>query len=535
MRVRAGAASIVALGFVFVPIGGRAEPITDQLTRADYPTTFGTMSGTVNFEQVGSHSLGARGNNAAMAVAGECIYVGNRGFDREKVLVIDAANPATPGLAGVIADTGVQGSTTRELRAVPSQHMLLVLTYAQSVGVYRRAPGPSDDPGPNAILRYDISDCRHPVFAGAYDLGTLRPHEMFVWEDHNVSRPPRALAYITTPFGPVQLVVADMTMTRAPATVTVWDGLYPQPLAAETENSALGSYLHSLSVSEDGRTGYLAYWDAGYYEIDTSQVADGFPAPVIVSVTPAEQAAGRGVSYTFRPSSGDGDPARRLNKGNTHSAVPVPGRPLVALTDEAYDGIGECPYGWFHLLDTSDMLGPRVASEYRLSNQTPEWCDAHKTADSGLGAHDSNHGGTWSSHNLTLTEDLAIVAWHAGGLQAIDISDPARPAQAGQFAPAPLPTVRRPAELGEYLGPYPVLMWSYPIFKDGLVYVLDIRNGLFILRYTGPHAEEITGFREGNSNVRDATIVPGVSAPATVTFSGLRGTAVSSAQFCLLP
>jgi hypothetical protein len=49
-------------------------------------------------------------------------------------------------------------------------------------------------------------------------------------------------------------------------------------------------------------------------------------------------------------------------------------------------------------------------------------------------------------------------------------------------------------------------MWSYPIIRDGLIYVIDIRNGLYILRYTGPHAGEVASIRflEGNSNLGDA-------------------------------
>ena len=49
-------------------------------------------------------------------------------------------------------------------------------------------------------------------------------------------------------------------------------------------------------------------------------------------------------------------------------------------------------------------------------------------------------------------------------------------------------------------------MWSYPIIRNGLIYVIDVRNGLFILRYTGPNANEVQriNFLEGNSNLGDA-------------------------------
>ncbi len=37
---------------------------------------------------------------------------------------------------------------------------------------------------------------------------------------------------------------------------------------------------------------------------------------------------------------------------------------------------------------------------------------------------------------------------------------------------------------------------------DGLIYVVDVRNGLYVLRYTGPGSESVDRIRfyEGNSN-----------------------------------
>ena len=36
-------------------------------------------------------------------------------------------------------------------------------------------------------------------------------------------------------------------------------------------------------------------------------------------------------------------------------------------------------------------------------------------------------------------------------------------------------------------------MWSFPVIKDGLIYAIDLRNGLYILRYHGPHEDEVGG------------------------------------------
>jgi hypothetical protein len=49
-------------------------------------------------------------------------------------------------------------------------------------------------------------------------------------------------------------------------------------------------------------------------------------------------------------------------------------------------------------------------------------------------------------------------------------------------------------------------MWSYPSIKDGLIYVVDLRNGLYVLDYNGQFEREVEriGFLEGNSNQGDA-------------------------------
>jgi LPXTG-motif cell wall-anchored protein len=51
-----------------------------------------------------------------------------------------------------------------------------------------------------------------------------------------------------------------------------------------------------------------------------------------------------------------------------------------------------------------------------------------------------------------------------------------------------------------------VIAWSYPVVSNGLVYFIDIRNGLYIVRYTGAHASQVSHvkFLEGNSNLGDA-------------------------------
>jgi hypothetical protein len=75
-------------------------------------------------------------------------------------------------------------------------------------------------------------------------------------------------------------------------------------------------------------------------------------------------------------------------------------------------------------------------------------------------------------------------------------------------------------------------MWSYPVIQDGLIYTVDLRNGLYILKYNGPHEQEVDDitFLEGNSNQGDALCfepVPGaVSANCSYSTDGGAGATV---------
>ena len=103
----------------------------------------------------------------------------------------------------------------------------------------------------------------------------------------------------------------------------------------------------------------------------------------------------------------------------------------------------------------------------------------------------------------------------------MDISDPMNVTQLAEYkppadpdAPGGMPLVvgaedprlssDNPTTVGR--SDVKVVMWSYPVIQDGLIYVVDLRNGLYILKYNGPYEDEVnqTKFLEGNSNQGDA-------------------------------
>jgi hypothetical protein len=144
------------------------------------------------------------------------------------------------------------------------------------------------------------------------------------------------------------------------------------------------------------------------------------------------------------------------------------------------------------LVDVADPTQPAILSELRMAENQPEYCP-----DSVGGPLET----TFTAHNPTVTDNLAFITWHSAGLIVVDTTDPAAPAVLTAYKPEPLAQVN--VEDPMFMG-NPVAMWSYPVIKDGLIYVVDVRNGLYILRYTGPHEAQVQGaaFLEGNSNLR---------------------------------
>src|SRR5258708_1181384 len=63
----------------------------------------GSRYGTLkHFALVGHTNLGKRGTNSPIAVAGPCVYVGDR-YDQHGIAIVDVRNPAKPKQVGTIA------------------------------------------------------------------------------------------------------------------------------------------------------------------------------------------------------------------------------------------------------------------------------------------------------------------------------------------------------------------------------------------------------------------------------------------------
>jgi hypothetical protein len=398
------------------------------------------------FEVVGTNDLGARGMNAGFAVARECGYVGSRSAD-QGTLILDLSDPESPEVTGEIPLN--PGSTQREVRAVADLGLLIVLNYRLDFAIG----------GPNSLDLYDIADCAEPEFLSRLDFGESMPHEFYLWRDPSSQREGRVLAYVGMWGHTPNLRVVDLSDIENPVEVASWD-------AAQVVGIA--SRIHSLTVSPNGRRAYVADWDSGLMVLDTSALARGRGDLTPLLLTPPER-------WLWLPG------------GNVHSAVYVPERDLVVTSQEIY-GPRTCPYGQLHVVDVKDPAAPVVVGAFGIAENEPAACGATAGLD-----------GAFTTHNPLVLGDLAFVSWYAGGLRAVDLREPARPRELGAFVPDPLPVV---AADDWTLGSYPVRMWSNPIVRDGLIYVVDVRNGLYVLRYTGRGASRVADIElaQGNAN-----------------------------------
>jgi len=517
----------------------------------------GTPGTSQNFQLVGHNALFDRGMNAALAMftrhGRTFVYVGNRSDGSDScgdlngsgpvvpvlppnnqqgtcthihpgILIVEVTDPAHPAVVGEIPASVAApnaagqpvGVTSRELRVWPEKKLLIELSFRCSRTIHV-CPRGNDTTFPFDYKFFDLSDPVHPVLIRRHVTRSaagvaIKPHEFFLWVDPN--NDDRALLFESTPAvsaDPARpnFVVEDISDVPNGGPVTLiaegnWNQFFPGADNPATYDFDLS--LHSMTPSFDGTRTYLAYLRGGFGVLDTSTIAhDQIPAGTVESLnddllTPAPFPTwGTGPSCPGHTAAGCGE---------SHSAVPLPGRPYAITIDEVYGTFTASsfgwPWGWVRTWNVSNPAAPSLVGEYKILQNTQAF--------QGSSGDDpaTEQFTSYSSHNPTVLRDLVFDDWHSGGLQAINMENPASPAQAGWFSPTPLSSVAL-EDPALSRGPNKVVLWSFPIIRDGLIYVVDIRNGLYILRYTGEGAGEVddVGFLEGNSNLGDAEDLAG--------------------------
>lgn len=470
-----------------------------------------------------------RGRNGGLAIADNCLYVGNRLGRRSgtsgaaalppEVAIVDISNPSKPEVVGRLPT--ILNATTREVRAFGSPlNTLFVQNFR--VGLPDAATSVPDSDALNNIQIYDLSSgCRNPRLTATVRLDSpsgpdnARPHEFFVWIDPNnlgrvllyvsfsggddvpdlrvyeVLNPPNPsnLAMISTPIASFTL---DPAIPRnQPVDPARWDAghLVFQPARPTSQ----ATNVHAMSVSADGTRVYMANRGAGFFILDSSNLADSGKAAACTRHTVTmDESTNADPNLCLRKV--NPDPKASINlippyRGITHTAVPVPSRPYVLIGGER-NGTNTCPWTWGWIAHTVDETNPQVVSRFMVPENLAENCFEGGPGDPALERE-------FSTHQITAFPNLFFISWYSAGLRAWDISNPNLPLEVGVFVPEP-----RAQVVERFRNSPDVWVWPYPLLHNGLIYIADENGGLYILKFKGPRADELPqeGTFQGNAN-----------------------------------
>ena len=264
-----------------------------------------------------------------------------------------------------------------------------------------------------------------------------------------------------------------------------------------------GSGIHSFSVSNDGKRGYFALLTRGFGVVDFTDFTDNDPATnTYRTITPTAN----------RPTwPGPG----------AHSAVKLWNQDWVYVSDEVYGidhrqrprlPMGLDAHGRHRRRDAAGRAqrvpagGEPAALLHELQpaagvllRPQPDADAEHRVQHLALGRLPGD------GHDQP---DQRLRSWRSSSRRRSTMVGTEDPRLSGEVV-----------DPGERVD-QKVVMWSYPVIQDGLIYTVDLRNGLYILKYNGPYSHEVdsVGFLEGNSNQGDALCfepVPGADACRT--------------------
>jgi len=242
------------------------------------------------------------------------------------------------------------------------------------------------------------------------------------------------------------LCVVDLNNITKPEIVSRW--WLPGMNRAAGEKPALGpgrrAALHHMIVS--GNRGYGSWRDAGLTVHDLTDPRN----PKLLS------------HINWSPPF----------PGGTHTAVPLPGRNLVVVCDEA--NAEKCAKGLFHTF-VLDMRAPQnpVPIATLPTPRDRDYCAAPGT----FGPHNlhENRPGSMQS------EEMVFATWNNAGVRIFDIKDQFAPKEVAYWAPPaprkmidPRPKVTLAAKTADIY-----------VMPDGLMYVTDWNAGLNVLQYEG--------------------------------------------------
>lgn len=401
----------------------------------------------IAFERVGHSDQGGRPDAMQLQYWRDHVYVGHLfsgGFS-----VIDVRNPAQP----VTQQFVPAPANTWNIHLQAADDLLLVIHardlwksldveanyYSGSVGS-RMAGTPVDWSAGVAI--YDLSDPAHPRQISFLPIDGIGVHRLWY-----VGGRYAYASVLPAGFSDYILMVIDLKDPTRPQWLgRYWlDGMHQGAGEVPTWDTKRWRYaLHHAIVS--GNTAYASWRDGGLTLIDISD-----PARPSLKV-----------HRNWSPPFG----------GGTHTALPLPGRELLVVADEATaddlaDGLKRV---W--IFDIRDKANPVSIATLPMPKEADY---AHK------GRHFGPHNLHENRPGSFVSENIVFATFQNAGLRAYDISDAFEPRQIGAYVPAPPDRLMDPRPGGRAV----VQTADVYVRHDGLTFTTDYNGGLDIVQFTG--------------------------------------------------
>lgn len=361
--------------------------------------------------------------------SGDYAYLGS-GSGGDVLYAIDIRDPSRP----VVTDSLVVN--TRRINDVMSTPDGRFIVFTREGASDRR----------NGIVVASTEDPAHPrVIAEYTETVTAGVHSAFVYRQERYG----THVYLTND-GTGALHVIDLNDPYHPREVAVW----------KTDRPDAGRTLHDIDV-QDGLL-YASYWNDGLVILDVGNgIRGGSPAkPVLVSQFKYD------LNALYRDVEASGGPG--FIRG-THTAWRH--RNYVFIADEVFpaspvrgakDAAAGRAYGRLQVVDVSDLANPRSVAWYE-----PEF------------------GGV---HNVWVAGDTLYLGAYNGGFRAFDVAGELR----GDLRAQGREMVHvHTADMDGYVK-NAAMTWGVVVNpKDGLAYVNDMYNGLWVIRME-PRRRELT-------------------------------------------
>lgn len=390
---------------------------------------------------------GGRPDGVQVIVHKGYAYVGHMFADGFSV--IDVRDPAKPKTVAFIAAP----KNTRSHHLQIHGDLLLIVNgpniwamqqYASQADYYAKSLADTlniDKPFGAGIRVFDISSPAAPREIGYLGMPGLGAHRIWWVGGRYAYASVHLEGYIDH-----VLAIIDLADPANPVLAGQWwlPGMWRA--GGETPPASFGkrAALHHMITA--GNIGYAAWRDGGYTIHDLSDPAK----PKLLS------------HRNYHPPFG----------GGAHTPLPLPGRNLLILADEATTSSCANGLAYTWVIDVRAPENP-VSIATLPTPDEDDFCA--KGAKFGPHNMHENRPGSFVS------EDLIFATYHNAGLRIYDVRDAFQPKQVGYFVPPPPETIvdQRPNPLK--------VIQSCDVFVDsnGVMYMTDTNAGLYILQYKG--------------------------------------------------